>query len=51
MNVALWLSEYILIIAALYQFSLITIFCVFAVRIGHIKTIDDLLPEEARDNE
>jgi hypothetical protein len=48
MNVYQWLSEYILLIAAIYNLALIIIFCIFAVRIGHIKTIDDLLPEEAR---
>jgi hypothetical protein len=46
MNVYEWLSEYILFIAAIYQLMLVTVFVLFAIRIGDIKTLDDLLPEE-----
>jgi hypothetical protein len=46
MNVYQWLSEYILLIAAIYQLMLVTVFVVFAIRIGDVRTLDDLLPED-----
>ncbi len=50
MNVLQWLLGItdldILIITALYQLIVIAVFVLFAVRIGHIKTLDDLLPED-----
>ena len=50
MNVLQWLLGVtdldILIITALYQLIVIAVFVLFAVRIGHIKTLDDLLPED-----
>lgn len=46
MNAFEWLSEYILCIAALYQFTLVIVFVVFAARIGDVRTLDDMLPDE-----
>lgn len=40
----------ILSIAAIYQLMVVSVFVVFAARIGHIKTLDDLLPEEIDEN-
>lgn len=55
MNVLQWLFGItdldILIITALYQLAVITVFVVFAVRIGDIRTLDDLLPEEESEHE
>lgn len=55
MNVLQWLFGItdldILTIAALYQLAVITVFVVFAVRIGDIRTLDDLLPEEESEHE
>ncbi len=36
----------ILTIAALYQLTVITVFVLFAVRIGDVRTLDDLLPQD-----
>ena len=47
MNVFDWLSEYILCIAAIYQLMIVTVFVLFAVRIGDVRTLDDLLPEDS----
>ncbi len=51
MNVFEWLLGLtdvdILITAALYQLTVITIFVLFAVRIGDVRTLDDLLPEDS----
>ena len=38
----------ILTIAALYQLTVITVFVLFAIRIGDVRTLDDLLPEDER---
>ena len=35
----------ILTIAALYQLMIITVFVLFAIRIGDVRTLDDLLPQ------
>lgn len=55
MSVLQWLlgitDPDILIITALYQLAVITVFVVFAVRIGDIRTLDDLLPEEESEHE
>ena len=36
----------ILTIAALYQLTVITVFVLFVVRIGDVRTLDDLLPQD-----
>ena len=41
----------ILIITALYQLIVIAVFVVFAIRIGDVRTLDDLLPEEESEHE
>lgn len=50
MNVFEWLLGVtdldILITAALYQLIVISVFVLFAVRIGDVRTLDDLLPED-----
>jgi hypothetical protein len=46
MNIYQWLSEYIWYIATIYQLALVTVFVLFAIRIGDVRTLDDLLPEE-----
>ena len=50
MNVFEWLLGVtdldILTIAALYQLTVITVFVLFAIRIGDVRTLDDLLPED-----
>lgn len=55
MNVLQWLFWItdldILTIAALYQLTVITVFVLFAIRIGDVRTLDDLLPEEESDHE
>ncbi len=52
MNVFEWLLGVtdldILTIAALYQLTVITVFVLFAIRIGDVRTLDDLLPEDDR---
>ena len=47
MNIFDWLSEYILCIAEVYQLIVIAVFVLFAVRIGDVRTLDDLLPEDS----
>ena len=55
MNVLQWLFGItdvdILTIAALYQLMIITVFVLFAIRIGDVRTLDDLLPEEKSEHE
>ncbi len=55
MNVLQWLLGItdldILIITALYQLIVIAVFVLFAVRIGDVRTLDDLLPEEVKEHE
>lgn len=50
MNVLQWLFGIndldILLITALYQLIVISVFVLFAIRIGDVRTLDDLLPEE-----
>lgn len=50
MNVLQWLFGIndldILLITALYQLIVISVFVLFAVRIGDVRTLDDLLPED-----
>lgn len=46
MDIFQWIFEFLPFIAALYQLTLITVFVVFAMRIGDVKTLDDLIPEE-----
>lgn len=50
MNVFEWLSlinSYILCIAAIYQLAVISVFTVLAMRIGNVRALDDLLPEDS----
>ena len=54
MNVPQWLSEFtsnILPLCAIYQSILVTVWVLLVIRVDHVVTLDDLLPEVGDENE